>query len=507
MLDRVKTDNMILRDLTRGLEIKKALIRNNVEILGISYDSNNIRDGFLFAAIKGEKTDGHKYIESALKNGAIALLVEDIPFNTPNDISIIQVEDTKFSLAKISANYFEHPTKEITLVGITGTNGKTTITYLLESIWKEMGKNAGVIGTVEYRYSGKKISSPMTTPESLDLMKLFRDMRTSGVECIAMEVSSHALDRKRVSECHFDTAVFTNLTQDHLDYHRTLENYLEAKKKLFSEVLRQSEKGEKFSIINIDDPYGKEIAKDSSGKIIYYSISNRCEGVHVEKASITPEGIWALFNTPWGKIEISSKLFGEHNLYNILAAAAAALSLGASIEAVETGISRVESVPGRLDKVENTYGITILIDYAHTPDALRNVLMAVRPLTPKRLILIFGCGGDRDPIKRPIMGRIGRELSDILIVTSDNPRTERPEFIVDEIEKGVHEISSDNKNYFRIPDRRDAIRKGIEIAASGDTVLIAGKGHETYQILGTKRIPFDDKDVAGNILRERTRNA
>src|SRR3990172_2314116 len=387
LLDRVKTDNMILRDLTRGLEIKKALIRNNVEILGISYDSNNIRDRFLFAAIKGEKTDGHKYIESALKNGAKALLVEDIPFNTTKDISIIQVEDTKFSLAKISA--------------------------------------------------------PMTTPESLDLMKLFRDMRTSGVECIAMEVSSHALDRKRVSECHFDAAVFTNLTQDHLDYHRTLENYLEAKKKLFSEVLRQSEKGEKFSIINIDDPYGKEIAKDSSGKIIYYSISNRCEGVHVEKASITP----------WGKIEISSKLFGKHNLYNILAAAAAALSLGASIEAVETGISRVESVPGRLDKVENTYGITILIDYAHTPDALRNVLMAVRPLTPKRLILIFGCGGDRDPIKRPIMGRIGRELSDILIVTSDNPRTERPELIIDEIEKGVHEISSDKKNYFRIPDR------------------------------------------------------
>ncbi|HLE26115.1 MAG TPA: UDP-N-acetylmuramoyl-L-alanyl-D-glutamate--2,6-diaminopimelate ligase, partial [Thermodesulfobacteriota bacterium] len=388
-----------------------------------------------------------------------------------------------------------------------GTNGKTTITYLLESIWKEMGKNAGVIGTVEYRYSGKKISSPMTTPESLDLMRLFRDMRTSGVECIAMEVSSHALDRKRVSGCHFDAAVFTNLTQDHLDYHETLENYLEAKKKLFSEVLRLSEKGEKFSIINIDDPYGKEIAKESSGKIIYYSISKRCEGVHVEKASITPEGIWALFNTPWGKIEISSKLFGKHNLYNILAAATAALSLGASIEAVETGISRVESVSGRLDKVENTYGITILIDYAHTPDALRNVLMAVRPLTPKRLILIFGCGGDRDPIKRPIMGRIGRELSDILIVTSDNPRTERPELIIEEIEKGVHEITSDKKNYFRIPDRRDAIRKGIEIADSGDTVLIAGKGHETYQILGTKRVPFDDKDVAGNILRERIRNA
>ncbi len=493
---------MILRDLTRELEIKKAPCRNDVEILGISYDSNNIRDGFLFAAIKGEKTDGHKYVEPALKNGAIALLLEDIPRNAPNNVAIIQVEDTKSALAKVSATFFGHPTKELTLVGITGTNGKTTITYLLESIWQKMGKNTGIVGTVEYRYLGNRIPSPMTTPESSDLMKLFRDMRSSGVEYAAIEVSSHALDRKRVLECHFDAAVFTNLTQDHLDYHGTLENYLAAKKKLFSEVLKQSEKREKFSIINIDDPHGREIAKDSGGRIIYYSSNKIGKGVYVEKASINLEGIHALLGTPWGNIEVSSKLFGKHNLYNILAAVAVGLSLGASIENVESGISNVTSVPGRLDKVENLYGINILIDYAHTPDALRNVLMAVRPFTHKRIILIFGCGGDRDHIKRPIMGKIGRELSDILIVTSDNPRTEPPELIMDEIEKGVHNINFDKKTYFRISDRSEAIRKGIEIATRGDTILIAGKGHETYQILGAKRIPFDDKEIAGNILLE-----
>jgi UDP-N-acetylmuramoyl-L-alanyl-D-glutamate--2,6-diaminopimelate ligase len=493
---------MKLRELTRGLEIKKATNRNDLEILGISYDSKNIHDGFLFVAIKGEKTDGHQYIEHALKNGAIALIVEDIPKNAPNNIPIIQVENSKSALAKVSANFFEHPTKELTLVGITGTNGKTTITYLLESIWQVMRKNTGVIGTVEYRYSGNRIPSPMTTPESLDLMKLLKDMRSSGVEYVAMEVSSHALDRNRVSECHFDIAVFTNLTQDHLDYHETFENYLLAKKKLFSEVLKQSEKKEKFSIINIDDPYGKEIAKDSSGKIIYYSCNRRNEGVYVEKASITPEGIQAFLGTPWGKIDISSKLLGKHNLYNILAAVSVGLSLGFSIDHVKSGISSLRSVPGRLDKVENSYGINILIDYAHTPDALKNVLTAVRPLTPKRLILIFGCGGDRDPLKRPVMGKIGRELSDILIVTSDNPRTEPPELIIDEIENGIQKGNSDKKMYFRISDRHNAIRKGIEIAAKGDTILIAGKGHENYQILGTRKIPFDDKETAENILQE-----
>lgn len=494
---------MILRDLIKGVETKRVLGSDDVEISAVCYDSKEVCDGSLFAAIRGEKTDGHKYVESALKSGARALLVEEISENPFRGVSIIQVEDTKSALAEVSANFFNHPTKEITLVGVTGTNGKTTITYLLESIWQEWGKNAGVIGTVDYRFSGKKIPSIRTTPESLDLMSLFRDMRDSAVQCVVMEVSSHALDRKRVFGCHFDAAVFTNLSQDHLDYHGTIENYFEAKKKLFSEVLRKSEKREKFSVINIDDPYGKEIAKEAVGKIISYSILNS-EGVYAEKTDIAPEGIHTVLNTPWGRAEINSKLFGKHNLYNILAAVSTALSLGAEIEIVERGISKVAGVPGRLNRVENPFGITILIDYAHTPDALRNVLTAIRPFTRRKLILLFGCGGDRDPIKRPIMGRIGRELSDTLIVTSDNPRTENPDRIIDQIEKGVLGAGSKENLYFRIVDRHDAIRKAIEIAQEGDTVLLAGKGHESYQILGTEKILFDDKEVAERIIREKT---
>lgn len=494
---------MILRDLIKGVETKRVLGSDDVEIPAVCYDSKEVRDGSLFAAIRGEKTDGHKYVESAVKSGARALLVEEISENPFRGVSIIQVEDTKSALAEVSANFFNHPTKEITLVGVTGTNGKTTITYLLESIWQEWGKNAGVIGTVDYRFSGKKIPSIRTTPESLDLMSLFRDMRDSAVQCVVMEVSSHALDRKRVFGCHFDAAVFTNLSQDHLDYHGTIENYFEAKKKLFSEVLRKSEKREKFSVINIDDPYGKEIAKEAVGKIISYSILNS-EGVYAEKTDIAPEGIHTVLNTPWGRAEINSKLFGKHNLYNILAAVSTALSLGAEIEIVERGISKVAGVPGRLNRVENPFGITILIDYAHTPDALRNVLTAIRPFTRRKLILLFGCGGDRDPIKRPIMGGIGRELSDTLIVTSDNPRTENPDRIIDQIEKGVLGAGSKENLYFRIVDRHDAIRKAIEIAQEGDTVLLAGKGHESYQILGTEKILFDDKEVAERIIREKT---
>ena len=494
---------MILKDLVKGIEIKQFLGPLDVDISGISYDSKEVGDGFLFAAIRGEKTDGHRYIRSAIKNGAKALLVENVPeIAALENTSIIQVDDTKSALAQISANFFNHPTRELTLVGITGTNGKTTVTYLLESIWQEEGKNTGVIGTVEYRFGGKRIPSGMTTPESLDLIKLFRTMRDQGTGHVAMEVSSHALDRKRTLGCQFDAAVFTNLTQDHLDYHITVESYFESKKKLFSEVLGKSEKGAKFSVLNFDDPYGVEISKHAGGEIASYSITGRDTTVYSEKYEITQQGIFAVLNTPWGKLEIKSRLFGKHNLYNILAASTTALCLGSGTYAVGRGISRLTSVPGRLDRVENPFGITVLVDYAHTPDALKNVLMAIRPLTQRNLILVFGCGGDRDQIKRPIMGRIGRELADILIVTSDNPRTEHPETIIDQIEKGVFEISSDERLYFRISDRREAIRKAIHVASPGDTVLIAGKGHENYQIVGREKLPFDDKEVAGSVLRE-----
>jgi UDP-N-acetylmuramoyl-L-alanyl-D-glutamate--2,6-diaminopimelate ligase len=493
---------MILREIIRGTNIIKFDGYDGLEISGVSIDSNKVKEGYLFVALKGEKTDGHEHIESAFRNGAKAFLVEDRPEKSFPGVSVIEVADSRESLARVSANIYGHPTKELSLAGVTGTNGKTTITYLLESIWKAENKTAGVIGTIEYRFGDNKIEAPMTTPESLDLMRILREMRASGVNYAAMEVSSHAIDRKRVMECHFDAAVFTNLTQDHLDYHGTIENYFDAKKKLFTKLLRDSEKKNKFSVINIDDPYGREILKDAPETVVTYSIKDKTASVFAERWRVSEKGISALVNTPYGKLEVDSRLFGEHNLSNILAAVSASLSLGSSTASVESAISRFSNVPGRLERVENPLDFQILVDYAHTPDALRNVLLAVRPLTKGSLILVFGCGGDRDRTKRPKMGVIGRDLSDILIVTSDNPRTESPEEIIDDIERGVLECSAGDKPYFRMSDRKEAIKKALSIAGGKDIVLIAGKGHEDYQIIGAKKFPFDDRTVAGDILKE-----
>jgi UDP-N-acetylmuramoyl-L-alanyl-D-glutamate--2,6-diaminopimelate ligase len=499
---RVKEIDMILNELTIGVKIKRLLGSENVRISGITHDSNRVNEGFLFAALKGDTTDGHTFIGQAVDRGARALLVETIDGVDLRDVSIILVEDSRSSLAQISSNFYNNPTKELKLVGITGTNGKTTTTYLLESIIHQYNKSVGVIGTVEHRYQGTKIASNMTTPESIDLMALFRDMRKAGVEYVVMEVSSHALDKKRVLGCQFDAAVFTNLSQDHLDYHKTIDNYFMTKKTLFTEVLRQSCKKPVSSVINVDDPYGRQLIEESAGNIISYSIEDPNATVFADEIKLTNQGIVSHVRTPWGKIDVESNLLGRHNLYNILAAAASALSLGVPSDSIQNGISTVSSIPGRLERVDNKLGITILVDYAHTPDALKNVLEVVRPLTRGKLILVFGCGGDRDPVKRPIMGRIGRELSDILVVTSDNPRTESPEKIIEDIETGVFEGGFSKENYFRIIDRRSAIGKAIDIASEGDSVLIAGKGHEDYQIIGKTKNPFDDREVAKNKINE-----
>ncbi|MCK5710346.1 MAG: UDP-N-acetylmuramoyl-L-alanyl-D-glutamate--2,6-diaminopimelate ligase [Deltaproteobacteria bacterium] len=491
---------MILRELARGVDIKKFKGDDDLDISGVSFDSNKIKEGFLFVALTGENTDGHKYIESALSHGAKALIVEKALDKDYKGVTVIEVVDSRLSLARVSANFFEHPTKDLTLIGITGTNGKTTITYLLESIWNEEGKYSGIIGTIDYRYGKNKIQSSMTTPESLDLMGMFREMRDCGVDTVAMEVSSHAIDRQRVKECHFDAAVFTNLTQDHLDYHDTIQNYFEVKKRLFTEFLKESEKKNKFSIINIDDSFGARIVNDAPANVVTYSINNETATIHAVSSKITDNGIEASISTPQGLIQVKSALFGEHNLSNILAAVAITISLGSPINAIEKGISQISSVPGRLEGVPNKFGFKVLVDYAHTPDALKNVLLAVRPLTKGKLILVFGCGGDRDSAKRPLMGDIGRELSDILIVTSDNPRTEDPEIILDQIEKGVLRAGEDNNPYLRITDRTAAIKQSIKIAKKNDTVLIAGKGHEDYQIIGTTKYPFDDREIARESL-------
>ncbi len=493
---------MILRELLNDIDIVNFKGNFDLNISGVSFDSKKVRKGFLFVALTGENTDGHSYIDSAVKNGAKVLIVEKLPEINSQEVSVVQVNDSRAALAGVSANFFGHPTKELTLVGITGTNGKTTITYLLESIWQYQNKKSGIIGTIDYRYADIIKQSSMTTPESLDLMGMFREMRESGVETVAMEVSSHAIDKQRVVQCHFDSAVFTNLTQDHLDYHDSMENYFEVKKRLFTEFLEESEKEEKYSIINIDDPFGARLAEDVSGNIVTYSITNPNASVYAQSSTITAYGIEANVVTPKGELQIKSTLFGEHNLSNILAAVATACSLGTSNEVIEKGITNIDSVPGRLEGIPNENGFNVLVDYAHTPDALKNVLLASRPLTKGRLILVFGCGGDRDNAKRPLMGKIGKELSDVLIITSDNPRTEDPEIILDHIEEGVYRAGEEEKPYHRIANRAQAIKQAIRSAQKNDTILIAGKGHEDYQIIGTTKHPFDDRKTAREALKE-----
>ena len=496
---------MILNEILNGIEIRKIHGGVGLEISGIALDSQKVGRGYLFAALRGEKQDGHSYIKQALERGAAALLLERFTDDVPQGVTVVEVEDSRVALAGGAANFYGRPARSLTMVGITGTNGKTTITYLLESIWKAGNKNPGVIGTIDYRFSGRRTEAPMTTPESVEIMRLLGEMRDAGVDRVAMEVSSHAIDKERILGCEFDAAVFTNLTQDHLDYHGSMENYRNVKKRLFTELLRDSSKERKYSIINIDDPAGVQIADEAVGEVITYSIDNPGADVYAFDHSVTGSGISADINTPWGRLEVSSRLFGEHNLSNILAAATAALATGSTPSEVEEGLARFSVVPGRLERVETPCGIAVLVDYAHTPDALKNVLMAIRPLTPGRVVLGFGCGGDRDRAKRPIMGRIGMELSDVLIITSDNPRTESPEKILDDVERGVKEAAGpDEKAYSRIEDRRTAIKEAVGIARPGDTVLIAGKGHEDYQVVGTVKRPFDDRKVAAEAIREKS---
>jgi UDP-N-acetylmuramoyl-L-alanyl-D-glutamate--2,6-diaminopimelate ligase len=497
---------MTLSSLLEGVEYTSLRGPANLRIEFVTHNSQDVKKGSLFVAIRGGRKDGHDFVASAIERGATAVVVETnsaIPQKTTGDCAVVLVRDTKEALAKITANFWGDPTSRMTLVGVTGTNGKTTTTYLLESIWREQGRKPGVIGTVERRFAGRTLPSELTTPESTRLMETLHEMESAGTDCVAMEVSSHALSQKRVSGCHFDAAIFTNLSQDHLDYHGTMENYFIDKARLFTEVLERSTKGEKFSIINTDDEWGRRLTSIAKGDIISYSLSGKDSDVYCGVASLDAGGIKALALTPWGEVKIKSRLAGKHNLSNILAALSAALALGAKTADAERGIEQVEGIPGRLERVKNALGIEVFVDYAHTPDALGKVLQSVRALTKGRLILVFGCGGDRDRTKRPIMGKLGRELSDVLILTSDNPRTEDPRVILDQIEGGVLSASTHDRPYYRIEDRREAIRWAIELAAPGDIVLIAGKGHEDYQIIGTTKFPFDDRAVARECLEKR----
>jgi len=482
--------------------------QNGLDITGIHYNSRTVEPGGLFVALAGFRTDGHEYIADAINRGAAAVAV-DRRMITP--VATIQVPDTRQALAVFADRFHGHPSREMTVIGITGTNGKTTTSYLVENILAEAGINVGVIGTINYRYGGKKIDAPVTTPESADTQRLLRAMREAGVTHVIMEASSHALALNRLSGIEFDVGVFTNLTQDHLDFHKDMISYWECKKRLFTDFLAAgSKKAKAAAVINMDDPRGARLAGELNLPVVTvgHASQNR---VHPVEVMFGPSGMTGRIRLDAdmsghgaGDVAIESSLTGEYNLENILCAAGVGLALGMDPETIGRGINATRSVPGRLESIENTAGIHVFVDFAHTPDALENALKNLKKTVGGRLICIAGCGGDRDRAKRPQMAGIAVRLCDLSIFTSDNPRSESPMAIIEDMLTGIHNGyrafsradlsgSLESPGYVVEPDRRKAIVLGINVARAGDTVLIAGKGHETYQIIADQRISFDDR--------------
>jgi UDP-N-acetylmuramoyl-L-alanyl-D-glutamate--2,6-diaminopimelate ligase len=509
--------DMELRKLLEGVEVKKINGETLKEIDGVAYHSHQVKRGFLFVAIRGMEVDGHRFIGEAIQRGAEAVLLEEE--GEISNKTMIIVPDSRQALAKISSNFYGNPSSQVRLIGITGTNGKTTTTYLLESIFKKAGCAVGVIGTINYRF-GQKISPALnTTPESLDLQRILWEMAGEGASHVIMEVSSHGLDLDRVFGCQFDGVVFTNLTVEHLDYHKTLDHYFESKRKLFSESLMKSHKTRRFAVTNQDDPRGGKIVEGIDLSVIRYGLGPSCD-IFADRVTSTFEGLSCRIKTPRGEFSIHSKLIGEFNVYNILAAVATAIAMDIPVETVKSGVESLEGVLGRFEKIGNRKGIHVIVDYAHTHDALERVLLGLRnvlrssPRSNGKVITVFGCGGDRDRTKRPLMGKVAGSYSDLSILTSDNPRTEDPLAIMNEVEMGFkslplekwhqNEIGSwrSKKGYLKVPDRREAIRMAIRLAQPSDTVLIAGKGHEDYQIIGKQKFPFDDHIEAKKALEE-----
>ena len=484
--------------MIKGLEIIRSEGDLGKEVKGVAYDSRLLREGEVFVAIRGTRRDGHDFIEEALRKGASGLILEREPSGRL-PVPWVQVPSSRRALAQISCHLFSHPSLSLRVVGVTGTNGKTTTTYLLESILKEAGREVGVVGTINYRYKGKEVPAPVTTPESYDLQKILREMVEGGVQDLVMEVSSHALEQGRVEGSHFDGAIFTNLSHDHLDYHGEMSRYFEAKRRLFTEVLPQSRKDDRWMAYNVEDPWGERLAEGISGmRKLPFGIK-RGE-VRALRYSLSLRGIEAELSTPEGVFVLRSPLLGRHNLYNVLASVSAAILLGVEIEAIKRGVEGLGCVPGRMERVDDGEGPSVFVDYAHTPDALRSVLEGVRRLTKGRVIVVFGCGGERDREKRPLMGEVAASLGHKVIITSDNPRGEDPYEIIHQIEEGCRRAGGD---WIVLPDRGEAIRRAVAMAEEEDVVIITGKGHEAYQIWGDKRVPFDDREEAKRALEGR----
>ena len=487
-----------LAQLLERLNPERSWGAADLEIRGIDYDSRRIEAGWALCALKGEKADGHDYICQALGRGAgVVIMEKECPL--PEKVAGVVVTNARKALASTSALFYGEPTHDIPVVGVTGTNGKTTTTYLVEALMREAGHYPAVLGTINYRFGDKVHPSLHTTPEAPELLGTMSDFRGRGCDAMVMEVSSHALAQYRVDGVEFNVGVFTNLTPEHLDYHHSMDEYFASKQRLFSELIIPGG----HAVINVDDPYGKRLAARVKGAITY-GCESRAD-VAPREIELGLEGIRGFVDTPEGAVAIESSLVGRFNLSNLLAAVATGVALGYSPSLIGSGLRKASQVPGRMERIENRRGALILVDYAHTGDALEKVVTACRELKPRRLITVFGCGGDRDRSKRPEMGRAAAESSDIVIVTSDNPRTEDPEAIIEDILPGLQGTFSkvwtleearneDGKGYCVIADRREAIRFAVSLLENDDLLLVAGKGHEDYQIIGTEKTHFDDRE-------------
>ncbi len=471
-------------------------------VAGIAYDSRAVSPGQIFVALKGVHADGMAFVRQAVERGAAGVVSES---PAPPDVGVawVQVTDARLALAVLAASYYRHPSDGMRVIGITGTNGKTTTAYLVASIFEAARVKCGVVGTVAYRIGDEVRESVHTTPEAPDVQQLLREMVDKGCGACAMEVSSHALALRRVDGTRFSAGVFTNLTRDHLDFHLDMETYFQAKRRLFEMLPPDAP-----SLINLDDPKGAALV-EMTARPVTYAIGRPAD-IMPGPLSFTLDGLAFDVRTPRGTLHVRSKLVGRPNVYNILAAISTAVALGLPFDAIEQGVLALDGVRGRFELVSGANDeITVVVDYAHTDDALRNLLETARPLARGRLITVFGCGGDRDRTKRPLMGAVAGRLSDLIVITSDNPRGEDPERIIEEIQRGITpDTRRDSaQRILSIADRRAAIAKAIGLARAGDLVLLAGKGHETYQVIGDEQVPLDDAAVAREALARRRTNS
>ncbi|MFC1524050.1 UDP-N-acetylmuramoyl-L-alanyl-D-glutamate--2,6-diaminopimelate ligase [Thermodesulfobacteriota bacterium] len=517
------TANRSLTQLLRGIDWTSQTRFRGIPVSSLTDDSRKTGPGVLFIAVKGENVDGHDFVKQAIINGCVAVVVQKgyrkIPI--PQACPVIEVEDTRAALGCMAAEFFGQPARQVKLIGITGTNGKTTTSYLIESLIRAKGEKPGVIGTVNNRYGGREIPTNLTTPDPVTLQALIRNMVDDGITHVIMEVSSHALAQKRIAGLEFDVTLFTNLSRDHLDYHGDMESYFHSKSRLFLEYRKKNG----WSVIclndegNAGDPeqtsdWGRRLigmlSHETTGnhknwkrrRILSYGLAKG--DIHLNEMDRDLSGFHARIVTPAGKIQLNSSLIGTYNVKNILGALTVGLALGYSLDSIRKGLAGDHAIPGRLERIVTRTGIEVFVDYAHTPDALENVLKTLRALNPERLIVVFGCGGDRDRGKRPMMGKIAHQWADVVLVTDDNPRNESPKRIFSEIETGLQEVNGRRmrgeillkgniKGYDIIPSRRVVIDMVMHYARSGDVIVISGKGHENYQITKRGREFFDDR--------------